>query len=1633
MLPPPSPSSGAGAGPPGTPVASVTYAATTALMHSALPGHLFTTLAPHLPLHNLHWKPDPPLSHSFSLSSSSTTTTTNPIRTIQSLPLSFEPLSLAHTRAQQIQHHRYNPTAPQNATSQILDPAYPFVHLYLVLCPDSDTYRSTIRNDIRSWLVGIGAFSAALQVSASGFNDDPQVDPQAVPASISTPTTTASNGTTTNGTSSGSGTKSDKHSSLPALSEPEFLIILITPPEGMPDLSTTSEPSSNNNNDDTTTAAGTPPAAATQDLPGTTANANASAPAPAVPPKPKPTRTSTGSTSGTGGFFSSMTASKNKGASAVLEKMRADFNANKRERVVHISRLPPIPSRPAIPHRASSVGDDLPTTPRTASAQLDPTIFIDLLTRLKECSSNSLSVILKTRMASIRALLSAIEELEPGPASPYWASSASLPTEGDQQDEGSRLFAHYIQSQAFVLRCLEGLGLWEDALEGWNSVADTYMRLVLGGHDPFAPAGATILSAAISQITLPMPHPALLKAANQSFISPSTPTLVDPTDLLPALPAESSAALEFRIALYTRRATIQGAYLNRVLHVLQEGANEVRDIGRSLVRERDRKEAASRRSAADAAAEGDDQTPVFAKGSQDQEDEPQQQQSPSIPNLEAEVWTYQAALQLSRTCDSWVADRGGGEGESSSTSANASSSSLNLGATSSPSSSSAQTTQTSPAFHAARAEMLEVARRQMDRMGILVGWLPAEEPWLTGCGSGGGVSRIAGKGRAAVVQVQDEAAAASMIPDAVKSLFSSREIFDLRYSSLTERVLSASMLASSSTAPMAGSLSAVPSSVAGSAGSGPGSGSAGTMGRRRQVLFLRIILTSLDLVRARWREAYTALGPLADSCAPTISGPVPISGQSVMRAVAAAGSGWAAMEAVLRGQYLRCHAALGLPRDRVWVGAVVAWLRASISAKSRGVGVYVVAPALSKEEEEEGELSSVIDESTVFAALRSAAASLDKEVAVSGFSPFEVLPAERTATRELELDTEHPGTSKASTRVLETDGHLLKVRIRSALGIELRVDDVRLCLTNGEREQLWFTSGKIVLQGTSSSMDEHQVVQLYCASSATGTYAVDVAQVRIAKVIFQIPLLPHSTPSSSADVNTAYAPGRMLFSQGSRGVPASMGLFSGLRSGMPFLVHIPEDAEALQATIRLPEVIRLGERRCGIIEIRTGRNMVQNADVTLLMLHDAAGGGSTAMSGLGEAELVSGSDDDVAAAAAAGGRVELVLPSASGSDKVQLKNVPARSVVRLRFPLLEAASLGTIPLMLSIDYYSSGGGGGVTSAVDSSSSSTSVAPLRRQFRRVQDLLASLPLGVNAQDFFRRDYMLCKFTITSVGGSRLRIQSPTLTSVKKKRQASSDEEEAAVERYVVRSPMLGGSQSVAVAPKQPASFVFRLSPTSAVREAGKSGPTILELTLRYQAILDTSVAGGSADEEEGDAWQTIVIPVEVPSMDLVNEVNFDFLARGTGKIPGEAASLSTLELQGGQPVRARFTVVSTKRWSHLRPIVGGTTSKEQDQEQEQDRTILLYDIVSDLDTWLICGSTRGTLVVGSESVQLDITLIPLRDGSLPLPQLALKPLDVESISSETYMMKASSRVLVSLRSRPVQNLVTMRRATLTAAA
>ena len=101
--------------------------------------------------------------------------------------------------------------------------------------------------------------------------------------------------------------------------------------------------------------------------------------------------------------------------------------------------------------------------------------------------------------------------------------------------------------------------------------------------------------------------------------------------------------------------------------------------------------------------------------------------------------------------------------------------------------------QLSAAFHSAKAELLDLARRQLDKIGVAVGHLPNAVPFsLSLRQQDAGEERVlpalpdelsvTGKGTQSPVQ-------GAITRQELLSAIESREIFDLHYVSLTERVV----------------------------------------------------------------------------------------------------------------------------------------------------------------------------------------------------------------------------------------------------------------------------------------------------------------------------------------------------------------------------------------------------------------------------------------------------------------------------------------------------------------------------------------------------------------------------------------------------------------------------------------------------------------------------------------------------------------------------------------------------------------------------------------------------------------------------------------------------------------------------
>lgn len=277
----------------------VTYSGADSLLDSAAFSHLIGTFSHHLPLRNLHWKPSTSYASSSSSSPPSPFNASLPqptsIRTIQSLGVRLEPIADTLLRT------KLKPETRHLIQRSLLE--RPFCHLYFVVCDDSDTYRTQVRNDIRSWLStvqGSPTLSAA-SVSAKGFQDVESLQHH-------------KNGSVTSLSNGGSTSRSEtppvrpetpskdaaEEAPSPSSSKekapppsPEYLIVLITPPEG--------------------SALALPTRGRGSPAPPFNASGEQGE---------KPNKT------GLGRFYSSSSSSK----ASVVDKVKADFNTARRER-----------------------------------------------------------------------------------------------------------------------------------------------------------------------------------------------------------------------------------------------------------------------------------------------------------------------------------------------------------------------------------------------------------------------------------------------------------------------------------------------------------------------------------------------------------------------------------------------------------------------------------------------------------------------------------------------------------------------------------------------------------------------------------------------------------------------------------------------------------------------------------------------------------------------------------------------------------------------------------------------------------------------------------------------------------------------------------------------------------------------------------------------------------------------------------------------------------------------------------------------------------------------------------------------------------------------------------------------------
>ncbi|GAC72281.1 putative transmembrane protein [Moesziomyces antarcticus T-34] len=1305
---------------------TVTFAASQPLLAAPLTPHFIDLLQQQLPLRNLHWRPSQstldavaaraaqqgkPAQASSSLAPGST------IRTIQTLDVALKPLT------DEIRRWRGDPGYfEQPGGAGLLD--RPFVHLYLVVCEDSEHYRTTVRNEIRSWISSLSFFHAR-QPGVGANNPAPGTPTLASssrtslglgslrsatpPVRSDTPPATASGPQTP--TTSAAASKATLPASISIVpTEPEYLIVLITPPEGA----------------------------------GISGLANAT---PAAEAK-----------TGMGRFM-------NKSKANVLEKARADFSTSKKEHVVHISRLPPVPAVPLT---------------RSGLHSMDPTIWAELLTKMREAASATFTTTIEAQEHEI---------------------ARCGVTKGQQGWD----FCSYFLAKDSLARTLDAVGLKDDAVGQYEDLEIVFAQAMQTGAVAFAPIGGD----GANDDSLP-----LLDVHKKPYAE-----LIRRNDI---------SLFDFRCYLFARKSALLGK-MGRVAAVMREAPLFIAAVGRMLRR------------------------------------------NPRLGSEWIESWIFSAALDVVEQCQAWLIQRSAATSDQG-------------------------VDQLTPAFQSNKSELLDLARRQLDRIGIQAGHLPELDPFV--CPSDGGATDTArnrdlpalpddasGEGAAGLgpaLQLDEKRMPSR--PE-LKQAIESREHFDSHYLALCERIAAGWKAAS----------------------------------RHRDTLHVRLVMAMLRYLRADYAAAHTSLCTISDAYAT---------------------ARFSLLEAHALALQLECHAQLGLPRDRAWVAAALAVLRASVQTRAR-------AQIAGTEAAKWTDPAYVCDE------LRRASSAMEREIPVSGFPLFAIVVPSGTA------------------RLVESeDGSVVTVDVTSMLPCAQLVQDVRMCVVGKHAESLWYTSGSTTLQPGRNR------VELFNAHPAHGVYTVDVTQIRLARLIFQY------------DAAAA----------------------------VPTVVRVPKDGAAPSVALSLPRRIHLDRTREVQVTVRAGRHRIDSVEVRV----GAADG--TAL--VDYSSVVAQSEAPATEAAA---------------DWASLTTLRSDEEVRFTVPLLHVPESGLLDAVVTLSYISAQG-------------ERALGKKRVLTMRVQ-LRTALPLGVNVQDFFRTASLLSKFTISAAGAGSIRLQPVRLdhdgdaagtleiTACGSARQATVTPRQPATylfrmvntarpaERGRLRltvnyrslheeavSLAVGALQTQgwgmeATRLVQQALRVYvgervdlpAFSITGGVRTGevdaawwrtewrtwGQAPASFADVLATVTRALD-AVASAARAGDVDDTWQTLTIPVDVPSVEYVNAVTLNV---------GAPLSDDTA-LVVGQPAQLTVAITVSRQWA---------TSAEAAK--------MIWDVVPDFETWLVDGQKRGSFAIAASeqeaSVTLTLTAVPLRTGAVALPHVVVHPLLAEhqQASCETYITNAAQRITI----------------------
>lgn len=225
----------------------------------------------------------------------------------------------------------------------------------------------------------------------------------------------------------------------------------------------------------------------------------------------------------------------------------------------------------------------------------------------------------------------------------------------------------------------------------------------------------------------------------------------------------------------------------------------------------------------------------------------------------------------------------------------------------------------------------------------------------------------------------------------------------------------------------------------------------------------------------------------------------------------------------------------------------------------------------------------------------------------------------------------------------------------------------------------------------------------------------------------------------------------------------------------PYIFCYPPPG-GLQAKVVSPHLINLEAMRTLELELNSGRNDIKSG--TMRVRPATAG----LRLRIAEAEVVEG---------------ELEVAANNDSGVIEFTKLPPQSFVRLRIPYTVEEAFTTLSARAEVGYETEQG--------------------RFAFSTVHSVVATLPVSVNVQDVFKDELLFSRFTISPAMLIPLRITQCSLPSS---------------EAYEVQSS-IAGPVALDVFPKQPASLLYKIRPSTSKAAAQRS----LRLRVDFTCVDD----------------------------------------------------------------------------------------------------------------------------------------------------------------------------------------------------